>query len=104
MCPPLRDNGRSQRQHALVNSIIRGSRNVSRAVSAAAQPAHPSAPDLPSQGIRDHFGWPTAHVKAMMGKAFDELGNGGGSLVSQVKGQHVPQLGTTQMFHGRTVA
>jgi hypothetical protein len=57
---------------------------------------HPTALDLPPQGIGDGFGRSTLNAETMVANGVDQLGNGGRAPVRQLEGEHVTQLDTSK--------
>src|ERR1700722_8663525 len=75
LCPPLSDNCGPQGHHALVNPVFGRARNVGGAVTAPSESVHPTALDLPPQGIGDGFGRSTLNAETMVANGVDQLGN-----------------------------
>lgn len=95
--------GCPQRQHALVNPVFGGARDVPRPVASAPEPVYPAPSDFPAQCLRHHLGCPAPDSKAVPAQALDHFGNGRRSMDGQVQGEHVSKLNSMQLSgHGRT--
>jgi hypothetical protein len=87
-------------------SGIRSSAECRRGPPAAAESVHPTALDLPPQGIGDGFGRSTSEAKALVVNGIDQLADGRRTLVRQVEGEHVAQLDPSKVrqIHRRNIA
>lgn len=95
--------GCPQRQHALVNPVFGGARDVPRPVASAPEPVYSVPSDFPAQCLRHHLGCPAPDSKAVPAQALDHFGNGRRSMDGQVQGEHVSKLNSMQLSgHGRT--
>jgi hypothetical protein len=67
---------------------------------------HPTALDLPPQGIGDGFGRSASEAKALVVNGIDQLADGRRTPVRQVEGEYVAQLDTSKarQIHRRTFA
>src|SRR5271156_1057975 len=87
-----------------MNPVFGAARQATGTVDTPREVAHPPAPPLPPQRIRDRFAGGIVNIESVKGKRLDQVGDGRAAVKCQMPVEELAQFDFSQDFHRRSVS